>query len=289
MLNRLKPYFHFTPNEQKGIFIIVLLIAFVLVWRMYFTSKFHSNTTTDDLIIERIYLESETSLSEDVAETPEQKKKELLIHHNLIVDPNNATIEELTQIGFTSFAAHNIAKYRTKGGKFITVADLEKIYGVSQELIDSIGHQIRIENYETEEVSPNRTLKVEINSADTIELRSLPCIGKVLSKRIIRFREVLGGFTSLNQLEEVYGIDSSCMATLINYVELDSSKVSKINLNSATEEDLNKHPYISSYQARAIIKYREIMKPFSNLNELKTNHILLESELARLEKYLVLE
>ncbi len=127
---------------------------------------------------------------------------------------------------------------------------------------------------------------IEINQATADTLIHIPCIGPVLSERIIKYRIKLGGFVSISQLNEVYGIDSLCYKKIEEYIYIDTSLVQWLNLNIADEQTIYMHPYLSKYQARAIIKFRELMGDFVDVKQLKENHILTESELSRVVKYL---
>ncbi|TFH36016.1 MAG: hypothetical protein E4G95_06220, partial [Bacteroidia bacterium] len=102
----------------------------------------------------------------------------------------------------------------------------------------------------------SKSVICEINSADSSRLVELKGIGPVLSGRIIKYRRLLGGFVSVSQLTEVYGIDSALVKSLSKYLAVDSSLVTRIDINSSGYGDLVRHPYISPEQANLIIRYR---------------------------------
>lgn len=98
---------------------------------------------------------------------------------------------------------------------------------------------------------------VELNSADTTVLKKVPGIGSTFSNRIIKFRELLGGFHNISQLREVYGIDDDKFNQLKSWFEADTSQIRKLKVNALTFETLSRHPYLSYKQTRAIIRLRE--------------------------------
>ena len=204
-------------------------------------------------------------------------------------DPNTASFATLLKVGFSEFAANNLLKFCDRGGKIYAHNDLIKIYGVDSVFLTKINRQIVIATQIDESKKYIKKLfTIEINNADADTLQSIPCIGPVISKRIIKYRTQLGGFVSLHQLVEVYGVDSSCYKNILQYLILDVELIQKLNLNTVDEKIFNQHPYISKYQARAIVKYRELMGSFTRISQLKENHIFTKSELYRLVDYLSL-
>ena len=112
---------------------------------------------------------------------------------------------------------------------------------------------------------------IDINDCDSSLLTTLPGIGPVLSARIIRYRELLGGYASVDQLKEVYGLSEETF-TLINImVTADSSDVSRIKINKAEFRELLRHPYIEMDEVKAIMKYRELQGMIRNREDLISN------------------
>ncbi|MCD8176668.1 MAG: helix-hairpin-helix domain-containing protein [Tannerellaceae bacterium] len=98
---------------------------------------------------------------------------------------------------------------------------------------------------------------IELNSADTTLLKKIPGIGSAFANRIIKYRNLLGGFYSVEQLAEVYGIDEERFLKLKPWFYVDKEKILLIDLNQATEEELRAHPYINYRQAGAIVRLRK--------------------------------
>jgi DNA uptake protein ComE-like DNA-binding protein len=213
-------------------------------------------------------------------------------------DPNHASIEELRAQGIPAPIAHRISNYRLKGGVFCMATDLYKIYGIDSLLVQELLRWIVIEDYRKprqtidaksdSSSSAKRKVQVEINTADSIAFAWLPGIGPVLSRRIINYRNVLGGFYTIKQLNEVYGISDSLLMTFADNLTVDTSKISRLALNSASLSDLRKHPYINAYEARAILSYRELIGPFTAYDQLIDNYILSEENYRKVRSYLSL-
>ena len=114
----------------------------------------------------------------------------------------------------------------------------------------------------------------ELNSCDSAELESLPGLGPVLSGRIIKFRKLLGGFYSVEQLREVYGLNEDIFDIVNSKVKVDTSLIQKIRVNEATYYDLVRLPYLNSNEVNLLINYRDVVDKIESIDELIDNHII---------------
>ncbi|MBK7133839.1 MAG: helix-hairpin-helix domain-containing protein [Bacteroidales bacterium] len=128
---------------------------------------------------------------------------------------------------------------------------------------------------------------VNLNSCDTSQLISLPGIGPVLSVRIIKYRNLLGGFASVDQLKEVYGLSAETFELIQGRVYADSSDVNKININEATYKDLSRLPYFEKYEVTAILKYRELNGRINGINNLTDNKLIPVEKVSKVRPYLI--
>ena len=129
---------------------------------------------------------------------------------------------------------------------------------------------------------------VDINSADTSAYIALPGIGSKLAARIINFREKLGGFHSVEQIKETYGLPDSTFQTIKSYLQLNTPAVKQFNLNTATKDDLKAHPYIRWQLANAIVEYRNQHGPFKSLEDIKKILIIDDATYSKIVPYLSL-
>ena len=288
LLKKVSPYFQFTPNERKGVIVflvfMVLLVGFRIIIGQYPSI---TSSNLDKLTIKQLEL---------IEERAKSKKSEPKINSNTnqpiyrdsitIVNLQTANRSILMQVGFSQFAASNLIKYRDKGGRFYSINDLERIYGMDTLLLPKLKKQLVFEEFQSKRDNQFVKEKMSLNYVDSVKLMQIPCIGKVLARRIIKYREKLGGFYDVKQLKEVYGIKEECYENLLKNVFVEKEKIIRINLNTASENELAQHPYISNYQAKAIVKYREIMNKFSTPEQLKSNYIFTQSEMQKARPYL---
>ena len=127
---------------------------------------------------------------------------------------------------------------------------------------------------------------VELNTADTTILKKVPGIGSAFAKRIISYRNLLGGFYSVTQLSEVYGIDEERYNALVAWFSADPSHISVIDVNNISQDSLNKHPYINYRQAKAIMQLRKQKGKLSGWENLQLLNEFTDVDKIRLQHYL---
>lgn len=113
-----------------------------------------------------------------------------------------------------------------------------------------------------------RPLSIELNSADTLTLQLLYGIGPAYARRIVRYRNLLGGFISKEQLLEVYGFSEELYHNIEPHLTLQCDSINKIDINNVTLKQLAHHPYIDYYQARDLIALRNKGQKFECGNDL---------------------
>jgi len=138
------------------------------------------------------------------------------------------------------------------------------------------------------DVHPQKEDLIDINRADSAELEALPGIGPVLSVRIIKYRLLLGYFYSIEQLNDVYGLDKDVIEMNRHRFSCDTSIIRKIPINSASYTDLLRHPYVNKSQVESIISYRQLSGSVTSFSDLVQNRIFSIGELNRLKPYLEL-
>ena len=204
-------------------------------------------------------------------------------------DPNTSSDKDFLRLGLSEKQIQTIRNYQSKGGSFRRQSDFLKIYGISQTQKDALASYVIIE----EKSKANKEYKaeineihIEINGTDSIELMKLPGIGNKLSKRIVKYRDLLGGFYAFAQLKEVYGLSEQTIQRMGGMINVDPAKVRKVDLNFADWNELAKHPYIQKNLASQIIKFRTKYGSIKEPSVLRDSLILNIDEYTRLRPYL---
>jgi competence ComEA-like helix-hairpin-helix protein len=136
---------------------------------------------------------------------------------------------------------------------------------------------------------PKEVFVIELNSADTFELQRLKGIGPSFARRIIKYRERLGGFRDKSQLLEIWGMDTLKYKLIQEHLMVNPDSVRRINLNTVTFKELLSHPYFPFETTKAIMLYRKDHKKFSTLTELKNIRLITDSAYRKMKEYLKVE
>ena len=227
-------------------------------------------------------------------------------------DPNSADSLTLSKIGLPDKVIANWLRYLARGGRFYDKKGVEKIFGMTPDYFSQLDSFLiipvksfapREENHRTSQdkfytdnrrdsVSRVSRVKwekrvqpiIELNSADSISLVQIKGIGAILASRIIRYRTILGGYYTVNQLREVYGLREENFVTISPFLVADPSLIKTLNLNFSTLDELGHHPYIGFRSGRKLLRLRDTRGNFSSPEDLVS--VLNSDSLIRLTPYL---
>jgi competence ComEA-like helix-hairpin-helix protein len=209
-------------------------------------------------------------------------------------DPNEVSEEQWREMGLRDRLVQTIMNYRGKGGKFYKKEDLKKIYGMREEEYLQLEPYVLISvdsnhRYGKEGKVMGEDLMVELNAADTLDLQQLKGIGPAFARRIVRYRDKLGGYYRKEQLLEVYGMEAERYDGIRDHVTVDAGLVRKININKATIKEMLRHPYMEFYIAKAIVNYRVQKGPFTDVGQIREAETIYDEVYERLAPYLTVE
>ncbi len=215
-------------------------------------------------------------------------------------DPNTATASDWKRLGVRDKTIETIQKYTSKGGKFYKPDDIDKIFGLRDFEKERLKPYVQISTASTLATSTASTgvtpalpktvytpQIIDINIADTSAYIKLPGIGSKLAQRIVAFRDKLGGFVSVNQIAEVYGLPDSTFQKIKLQLQFNTAP-KKINLNTATADELKVHPYFKWNLANSIVQYRNQHGNYKTINDLKNIMIIDEATFTKISPYLSL-
>ena len=320
----IKDYLVFNRKERIGILTVVSVIIFTL-----FLPDILSKTTSNRPIkmdtawvaaVKRSEIKVQDSSADHYQKNDNENayayqydKRKSSYNENEIVkgelfyfDPNTITGFEWKRLGLRDKTIKTIENYRNKGGRFYKPEDLQRIYGLRDDEYERLKPYIKIEpNTPTtnegffstrpkDEIQPAKIYAarysvIDVNTADTTSLISLPGIGSKLATRIITFREKLGGFYSIEQIGETYGLPDSTFQKIKQYLKLENASVKKININTATVDEMKVHPYIKFSIANPIVAYRNEHGSFSRIEDIKKVMVVTDEIYKKIEPYLSLQ
>lgn len=302
MKPQLTTYFTFSKKEFNGILILFLLIVLILVFPFCYNlldrpEKYDSSQFKKEIAIFKASAKERKVGYHKLREAVEE------IEHKpeyFEFDPNSATVSQWNKLGLSPRQIKVIMNYRSKGGKFFRNEDLRKIYSITEKQYAGLERYINIKpnpsysfnkrqlpGKDDKNVQYRRAIVVvELNSADSAMLEQLRGIGPAFAMRIVKFRNRLGGFFDKSQLREVYGMDSLRYAQLEKEITVDPLSIKRLNVNTATFEEMRNHPYLTFKQINAIIQYRKQHGNYNSPDDLKKVLILNEEIIRKITPYL---
>lgn len=203
-------------------------------------------------------------------------------------DPNTADSLTLLQLGLRPWQVRNMLRYRAKGGVYRLPEDLKKLYGMTDSMFAALQPWIQITSLPADSlVQPvklgheKRDTVLNLNTADTASLQFIRGIGPTMARRIVQYRDRLGGYASVSQLSEIKGLADSVQACFV----VEPAALRLIYVNSATLSVLVRHPYISYEQAKQLADLHRRLT-IRDESVLLKRGIFSPEELARLRPYL---
>jgi competence protein ComEA len=281
----LKNYLTFTRKERTAVLVLLGLIGVLMVAPLFYSPE---PAPPRDIHLLQQYLDSaqttkadkRIAVGEATTETEIEKSPVSLFYF----DPNTLVPADWLRLGIPEKTVRTIVNYRNKGGQFRLPEDLRKIWGLRKADADRLVPYIRIKSSMNdayvsrfslpakEKKLAEQKLIIDVNNATAAEWETLPGIGKVLANRLIRYREKLGGFTSLEQVKKTYGISDSVFTLIQPLLRLQPEMVSgnrSLDLNTATVSQLTAVAGIPEAIAKAIVVYRKEYGPFQQITDLK--------------------
>lgn len=220
-------------------------------------------------------------------------------------DPNTVSGDELTRLGVPAKVATTWINFRKKGGTFSQAEEVQKVYGLKEDLYQTLFPYINIAptpkadtfTHQANLVPPpadipiafeQRPVIVDINQSQASDWEQLKGIGPAYARRILNFRERLGGFVSIEQVAQTYHLPDSTYRAIQAFLR--TSPISRpLKINQATAKELQSHPYINWKQANAIVNYRDQHGKFSQVDDLLLLHALPDEVINKITPYLSFE
>ena len=289
---------HFTFNKQQRSGILLLLLLIISLLCVYWFVDFSEEDTFDISSAEIVSAQKELD-SLRLVEIENRKPKKNRFNPNFITDYKGYTL------GMTNEEIDRLLQYRKEGKWINSAADFKRVTGVSDSLLSELSPYFKFpdwvtnsrpksnfKDYKSEKGFAEKPFaqKIDLNKATEVQLQQVSGIGEALSKRIISYREKLGGFSNDIQLYSVYGLEASVVQQTLNLFTVKTPKnISKINVNTASASDISTIPGISFDMAKKIWEYRILHEKVNNIQELDKIEGMTERKLQLIQLYLSVE
>ena len=259
----LRNYFGFSHREMRGFLLLASLLSLALAAPVLYEALLPTPVALQLTDQQKL---NQLAAQLDELDTIRHERQSFAAEEGLLpsrlfyFNPNTLDAAGWQKLGLPKYIGERIVKYRSKGGQFRQKSDLRKIYGFPGTLYATLEPYIQLPS-EAAPFSGNRypdrypeyperkpyerpvgPVAFDLNTVDTITLQRLRGIGPSLARRIVKYRDGLGGFHRNEQVWEIYGIDSVAANEVLRYAQpILPESVQKIRINLATAEELDRH------------------------------------------------
>ena len=272
-MKNIKSLFMFTSDQRKGIFALMLLI--VVLQLAYFFVDFSVVPKDDEQKQKWLSLQSEV---DSLKNTSKNKSEKIFLFN-----PNFITDYKGYKLGMSVAEIDRLLEFR-KTNQFVNSADeFQKVTKISDSLLNVISPLFKFPDWVNNrkekkqfEKFPSKAfakkekiIQKDINQATKEDLIKIYGIGEAISLRILKQKEVLGGFVSMDQMSDVWGLSPEVIENLNSHFKISSlPEFKKIDVNNASLKELSQFYYFRYALAKEIITYRSMNGNFKNVEDL---------------------
>lgn len=299
MNKRKRIYFVMTAEQWLGLVVlVVLVVGTLMVVKRFQPPKEDETVWVNDSTKSQFadYQEKQDS----IRKAQWRRQRDTIAIRMQVFDPNTADSSTLVHLGFKPWQAKNMVKYRAAGGKYRKPEDLKKLYGMTDSMFQALTPYVYIAREEVDSVAvdslrkdslprwkeENKDTILNLRTADTVELKMIHGIGSYRARQIVRYREQLGGFVSVEQVLEAKGMENVDADSLLAHFWIDSVKIEPMNVNSVGVQRLSRHPYLRFEQAQAIYELRRKKIRLDSIQQLQQIECISAETLEKIAPYL---
>ena len=299
MNKRKRIYFVMTAEQWLGVVVlVVLVVGTLMVVKRFQPPKEDETVWVNDSTKSQFadYQEKQDS----IRKAQWRRQRDTIAIRMEVFDPNTADSSTLVHLGFKPWQAKNMVKYRAAGGKYRKPEDLKKLYGMTDSMYQALTPYIYIAREEVDSVAvdslrkdslprweeENKDTILNLRTADTVELKMIHGIGSYRARQIVRYREQLGGFVSVEQVLEAKGMENVDADSLLAHFWIDTVKIEAMNVNSVGVQRLSRHPYLRFEQAQAIYELRRKKIRLDSIQQLQQIECISAETLEKIAPYL---
>lgn len=309
------PFLHFTRKERNGIVVLLCIVAVLLCLPFLYSLLLKEadpkkeNFRDEMALLQKAAPETKSDKSFSFYNRDSNNNRfdhfkknsnEETVAEYFYFDPNTLSENGWKKLGLRDKTIGTIKKFLSKGGRFRVPEDISKIWGMSKYQSDHLIPYVAIKEretiagkdfhkYENKPFAKKSTAPIDANKADSNAYQSLPGIGAGYARRIVKFRDKLGGFYNVNQVAETFGLPDSTFQKIKGYLQISAEGIKKININIADLEQLKEHPYIRYKLANAIVQYRSQHGNFLSVEDIKKIMLVTDEVYLKLSVYLTVE
>ena len=265
---KLKSYFQYSRSQRSGIFLLVLLcVIFQFAFFYLSPSSFKVNE-----IEKQKWISLQTKVDSLKVEKQNYMPKIYPFNPNFITDYKGS------KLGMSVAEIDRLLNFRKTNQYVNSASEFQKVTQVSDSLLNAISPYFKfpdwVSNRSAQKFKPfekkiEKIIMLDINLATKEDLIKVYGIGSALSDRILKQKELIGGFVSMKQMNDIWGLSQEVIDNLNKYFKIASiPKIKKIDINNSSIKELMLFPYFKFSLAKAIVTYRSMNGDFKNFEDL---------------------
>jgi DNA uptake protein ComE-like DNA-binding protein len=265
---KLKSYFQYSKSQRSGIFLLVLLCLIFQFAFFYFDPSNNKENNSE----KQKWISLQTKV--DAIKTEKQNYIPKIYPFN----PNFISDYKGSKLGMSVAEIDRLLNFRKTNQYVNSASEFQKVTQVSDSLLNAISPYFKFPDWVNKSKKNNfkpfekKTIKIivlDINLATKEDLIKIYGIGPALSDRILKQKEILGGFVNMKQMEDVWGLSPEVIESLNEHFKVATlPKIKKIDINNASIKELMLFPYFKYALAKAIVTYRSMNGDFKNSEDL---------------------
>jgi len=291
-MEKIKSHFVFNKSQRNGILLLVFFITGFLVLNYYV--DFSKESLLDINSKEVIAIQKELDSLRTI-EIESKKPKVFPFNPNFLSDFKGYAL------GMSTEEIDRLLAFRKENKWINSVKDFKKVTKVSDSLLNKISPYFKFLKWISNSKPKKNYLKkgfkektfqqkVDLNITTQEQLEKVNGIGKVYSKKIIDYRNKLGGFSDDIQIYQLYGLDYQVIKKVLNEFTVKTPKeIVKMNFNSISASDIATIPGISFDLAKRIWEYRILNEQIESFSQLQNIEGLTKRKLQGIQLYLKIE
>ncbi len=281
----LREYFAFPKKERRGLFVLFTIWFSLLGYLIYQSNEIEYILNSDDytIIVEEELKYYDAKVLDSVNNFSRFKTKNHLKYFKYF-DENN-----LRDIGLVNTQINQVVNLQKSGKSIYTKSDFDNCKELDTVIKQILYPHLKFfpekKYFDNIFLIKKQPVKIELNAADTNEIDGIRGVSKSMSIRIYKYRERLGGFINIEQMKEVWGMDSATYVQLQQNISITKS-VKKININTADVKELGAHPYIGYSLAKLIVNFRLQHGEYLKIEDLFQIHVMNADIFSKIEAYI---
>ena len=276
-----------SKRNRRAVFWLIVLCLLIAITPRVLTSSFSNQDISISFTeAKEVHLDIVKNKQKSKGFAQKKPKKSRFSAPRAKFDPKTYSAPDWEQLGLSHKQAEIVVKFSKRGIR--SEDELASIFVIPEQLFRLIKDSIIYstpKQFEAKEYEKRVQVIVDINSSNQEELEALPGIGPYFAKKIVEYRDQLGGYTSSQQLLEIWNFDNEKFERIKDYITL-SPQLSPLNINTATLEELKNHPYISYAVANSIVKMRAQRQSYTKVSDIKESKIINQELFNKIAPYL---